>query len=177
MVAGSPAAGAELCAVGEQIREAITIPATPATGGEMATKPGGIGRRHTAFLQWSMKSGTSRHSIRNICMIVSGSRLAKWPVVLCCPAEICWRSVIYQFVPWLWANPTSSSTSEVIVWAAGISFEAYKEHVVKTVLSRSFLQFDRQIVLVDCLQPLKISRDAIYDLRDTLGQLQKLSVW
>ena len=78
---------------------------------------------------------------------------------------------LLQFVPWVWGQPAESPASESLYGLLQSRFEAYKEHVVKPFYRDHFSSFDRQIVLVDCLQPLKTSREAIYDLRDTLGQL------
>ena len=76
-----------------------------------------------------------------------------------------------QFVPWVWALPDSTPSHDSLYGLFQARYEAYKEHVVRQFYQKHFSGFDRQIVLVDCLQPLKISQEAIYDLRDTLGQL------
>ncbi len=76
-----------------------------------------------------------------------------------------------QFVPWVWGLPAESPAHDSLYGLLQARYEAYKEHVVKQFYQKHFSGFDRQIVLVDCLQPLKVSREAIYDLRDTLGQL------
>lgn len=78
---------------------------------------------------------------------------------------------LLQFVPWLWQLPTSSASSESLYGQLESRFEAYKEFVVKPFYRDHFASFDRQIVLVDCLQPLKYSQETVIDLRDTLGQL------
>ena len=76
-----------------------------------------------------------------------------------------------QFVPWVWGASPESPEHDSLYGLLQARYEAYKEHVVKQFYQKHFSGFDRQIVLVDCLQPLKVSHEAIYDLRDTLGQL------
>lgn len=52
-------------------------------------------------------------------------------------------------------------------------FEYYCEKVVKGFYKNHFLRFDRQIVLVDCLQPLNSGPQAFNDMRLALTQLMQ----
>ncbi|MDL4912430.1 MAG: YcjX family protein [Enterobacterales bacterium endosymbiont of Blomia tropicalis] len=52
-------------------------------------------------------------------------------------------------------------------------FNYYCQHVVKDFYKNHFLGFDRQIVLVDCLQPLNNGPQAFSDMRLALTQLMQ----
>lgn len=52
-------------------------------------------------------------------------------------------------------------------------FNYYCQHVVKDFYKNYFLRFDRQIVLVDCLQPLNSGPQAFNDMRLALTQLMQ----
>lgn len=52
-------------------------------------------------------------------------------------------------------------------------FNYYCEKVVKGFYKNHFLRFDRQIVLVDCLQPLNSGPQAFNDMRLALTQLMQ----
>jgi len=52
-------------------------------------------------------------------------------------------------------------------------FNYYCQHVVKGFYKNHFLRFDRQIVLVDCLQPLNSGPQAFNDMRLALTQLMQ----
>lgn len=52
-------------------------------------------------------------------------------------------------------------------------FSYYCEKVVKGFYKNHFLRFDRQIVLVDCLQPLNSGPQAFNDMRLALMQLMQ----
>ncbi|QGY29319.1 YcjX family protein [Pantoea cypripedii] len=52
-------------------------------------------------------------------------------------------------------------------------FNYYCQHVVKGFYKNYFLRFDRQIVLVDCLQPLNSGPQAFNDMRLALTQLMQ----
>ncbi|XNM78160.1 YcjX family protein [Escherichia coli] len=52
-------------------------------------------------------------------------------------------------------------------------FNYYCEKVVKGLYKNLFLRFDRQIVLVDCLQPLNSRPQAFNDMRLALTQLMQ----
>ncbi|WP_024872800.1 YcjX family protein [Tolumonas lignilytica] len=80
---------------------------------------------------------------------------------------------LLQFVPWVWALPEEPATKDSIYGLMQARYEAYKEHVIKRFYQQHFSGFDRQIVLVDCLQPLKTSHESLADLQNTLGQILK----
>lgn len=52
-------------------------------------------------------------------------------------------------------------------------YQYYCQHVVKDFYKNHFLRFDRQIVLVDCLQPLNSGPQAFNDMRLALTQLMQ----
>ncbi|WP_034946562.1 YcjX family GTP-binding protein [Erwinia oleae] len=52
-------------------------------------------------------------------------------------------------------------------------YHYYCQHVVKGFYKEHFLRFDRQIVLVDCLQPLNSGPQAFNDMRLALTQLMQ----
>ncbi|PHM67013.1 hypothetical protein Xsto_00668 [Xenorhabdus stockiae] len=52
-------------------------------------------------------------------------------------------------------------------------FNYYCDHIVKGFYKEHFLRFDRQIVLVDCLQPLNSGPHAFNDMRLALTQLMQ----
>ncbi|MBN0559644.1 YcjX family protein, partial [Pseudomonas aeruginosa] len=81
-----------------------------------------------------------------------------------------------QFFPW----PDVDAVGEAKLAQAdkhsnaGMLRERYKyycERVVKGFYKEHFLRFDRQIVLVDCLQPLNSGPQAFNDMRLALTQL------
>ncbi len=52
-------------------------------------------------------------------------------------------------------------------------YEEYRTKVVKRFYKDYFSTFDRQIVLVDCLQPLNAGRESFSDMRDALKLIMK----
>ena len=52
-------------------------------------------------------------------------------------------------------------------------YEYYQQHVVKAFYRNHFSKFDRQIVLVDCLQPLNAGPESFNDMRQALDQLMQ----
>lgn len=50
-------------------------------------------------------------------------------------------------------------------------YEEYQQKVVKAFYKHHFSTFDRQIVLVDCLQPLNAGYESFHDMRDALEQI------
>ncbi|PJG60342.1 YcjX family protein, partial [Aeromonas cavernicola] len=59
-----------------------------------------------------------------------------------------------QFVPWVWDPPVGELAEESLYATFKQRFEQYKQHLVQGFYEQHFAGFDRQIVLVDCLQPL-----------------------
>ncbi len=52
-------------------------------------------------------------------------------------------------------------------------YEEYQQKVVKTFYRQYFSTFDRQIVLVDCLQPLNAGHESFHDMKNALEQIMK----
>lgn len=50
-------------------------------------------------------------------------------------------------------------------------YQEYQQKVVKAFYKHHFATFDRQIVLVDCLQPLNAGYESFHDMRDALEQI------
>lgn len=83
-----------------------------------------------------------------------------------------------QFFPW----PQLGETNETRLAQADATtnigmlrarYNYYCQHVVKGFYKNHFLRFDRQIVLVDCLQPLNSGPQAFNDMRLALTQLMQ----
>lgn len=83
-----------------------------------------------------------------------------------------------QFFPW----PEINALGEARLAQAGKQtnigmlrerFHYYCQHVVKGFYKEHFVRFDRQIVLVDCLQPLNSGPQAFNDMRLALTQLMQ----
>ncbi len=83
-----------------------------------------------------------------------------------------------QFFPW----PQMTDVNESRLAQADAStnigmlrarYNYYCQHVVKGFYKNHFLRFDRQIVLVDCLQPLNSGPQAFNDMRLALTQLMQ----
>ena len=52
-------------------------------------------------------------------------------------------------------------------------YKYYQQHVVKAFYREHFSKFDRQIILVDCLQPLNAGPESFNDMRQALDQLMQ----
>ena len=83
-----------------------------------------------------------------------------------------------QFFPWPQVDEIHAS--KLLQAPAGSNFSVlqqrfnyYCQHVVKGFYKNYFLRFDRQIVLVDCLQPLNSGPQAFNDMRLALTQLMQ----
>ncbi|MDF2783718.1 MAG: hypothetical protein K0S95_253 [Pantoea eucrina] len=83
-----------------------------------------------------------------------------------------------QFFPW--PDADEQALSKLAQAPAGSNFAVlqqrfnyYCSHVVKGFYKNYFLRFDRQIVLVDCLQPLNSGPQAFNDMRLALTQLMQ----
>lgn len=76
-----------------------------------------------------------------------------------------------QFIPWVWGplaeRPVPGSLQAMLTER----YDYYKEHLVRGFYQEHFASFDRQIVLVDCLQPLQRGAEAMEDLQQTLSLL------
>ncbi|CBJ81595.1 conserved hypothetical protein [Xenorhabdus bovienii str. Jollieti] len=83
-----------------------------------------------------------------------------------------------QFFPWLDINGIGESQLAKADKHTNIGmlrerFAYYCDHIVKGFYKEHFLRFDRQIVLVDCLQPLNSGPPAFNDMRLALAQLMQ----
>jgi len=83
-----------------------------------------------------------------------------------------------QFFPWPQAEEANETrlaqadaTTNIGMLRARYNY--YCQHVVKGFYKNHFLRFDRQIVLVDCLQPLNSGPQAFNDMRLALTQLMQ----
>lgn len=83
-----------------------------------------------------------------------------------------------QFFPW--PLPDEAGRSHLAQAEKGSNirmlqqrYHYYCQHVVKGFYQNHFLRFDRQIVLVDCLQPLNSGPQAFNDMRLALTQLMQ----
>ncbi len=74
-----------------------------------------------------------------------------------------------QFVPWVWGPLLASAQSGSLQSMLEERFAHYKQHLVQGFYRDHFASFDRQIVLVDCLQPLQAGESAVNDLEQTLA--------
>lgn len=83
-----------------------------------------------------------------------------------------------QFFPWPLADEAERSKLAQADKGSNFAmlqqrFRYYCQHVVKDFYRNHFLRFDRQIVLVDCLQPLNSGPQAFNDMRLALTQLMQ----
>lgn len=83
-----------------------------------------------------------------------------------------------QFFPWPDINSITESQFAQADQHTNIGmlrqrFEYYCQSVVKGFYKAHFLRFDRQIVLIDCLQPLNSGPQAFNDMRLALTQLMQ----
>lgn len=83
-----------------------------------------------------------------------------------------------QFFPW----PDVDNLGDHVIAQAGkqtnagmlrARYDYYCQHVVRGFYREHFIRFDRQIVLVDCLQPLNSGPQAFNDMRLALTQLMQ----
>ncbi len=83
-----------------------------------------------------------------------------------------------QFFPWPQVDESGESRLAQADASTNIGmlrarYNYYCQHVVKGFYKNHFLRFDRQIVLVDCLQPLNSGPQAFNDMRLALTQLMQ----
>lgn len=81
-----------------------------------------------------------------------------------------------QFFPWPFDElPTEHTESRTASTFSTLKqrYDFYCQHVVKKFYKEYFVKFDRQIVLVDCLQPLNRGANAFNDMRLALTQLMQ----
>lgn len=80
-----------------------------------------------------------------------------------------------QFFPWpaqVTADPSTAGDSTNF-GTLQARYRYYCQHVVKRFYKEYFVKFDRQIVLVDCLQPLNSGPDSFNDMQMALTQLME----
>ena len=81
-----------------------------------------------------------------------------------------------QFFPWPFStveNQHQNLDKNTTFATLERRYNFYCQHVVKKFYKEYFLKFDRQIVLVDCLQPLNSGVNAFNDMRLALTQLMQ----
>ncbi|AIX73694.1 MAG: YcjX family protein [Mixta calida] len=83
-----------------------------------------------------------------------------------------------QFFPWPQEGDVSEARLAQADKGSNIAmlrarYDYYCQHIVKGFYKNHFLGFDRQIVLVDCLQPLNSGPQAFNDMRLALTQLMQ----
>ncbi|MEW7314931.1 YcjX family protein [Buttiauxella gaviniae] len=83
-----------------------------------------------------------------------------------------------QFFPWpdvdaVGESKLAQADKTTNIGMLRARFDYYCEKVVKGFYKNHFLRFDRQIVLVDCLQPLNSGPQAFNDMRLALTQLMQ----
>lgn len=98
------------------------------------------------------------------------------------PAELAGAPIL-QFFPITLSLQSQSDVSKSIDWQSPPKgsnldllyqrFDAYCNQIVKRFYQDYFSRFDRQIVLIDCLQPLNQGMDVFNDLQQSLTQIMK----
>lgn len=77
---------------------------------------------------------------------------------------------VLQFFPCRFdSNDKFEKSSNIAMLKA--RYQEYQQKVVKAFYKHHFSTFDRQIVLVDCLQPLNAGYDSFHDMRTALEQI------
>ncbi|WP_375750060.1 YcjX family protein [Vibrio sp. HN007] len=91
------------------------------------------------------------------------------------PGELAGAPVL-QFFPLLENSDTESLSKSEKTSAYRMlksRYEEYQKKVVKAFYKNHFSTFDRQIVLVDCLQPLNVGYESFSDMKSALEQIMK----
>lgn len=78
---------------------------------------------------------------------------------------------VLQFFPYVEKEPGKQVNKDSQLAMLRARYHEYQTKVVKAFYKHHFATFDRQIVLVDCLQPLNAGADAFHDMRGALEQL------
>lgn len=78
-----------------------------------------------------------------------------------------------QFVPWVWEMPASEPADGTLYATFKQRFEQYKQHLVQGFYEQHFAGFDRQIVLVDCLQPLNAGAASFGDMQQAIARIME----
>lgn len=85
---------------------------------------------------------------------------------------------VYQFFPLLWLSEQEweeleKSDKESIFHTLKKRYQHYQQKIVKPFYEEYFSQFDRQVILADCLTPLNHSQQAFVEMKMGLQQLFK----
>lgn len=72
-----------------------------------------------------------------------------------------------------WTQLKAESRSNSYFAVLNQRYEYYRQHIVKGFYRDYFANFDRQVILADCLTPLNHSRQAFSDMQEGLQQLFK----
>ena len=78
-----------------------------------------------------------------------------------------------QFVPWMWDKPAGEPADGTLYATLKQRFEQYKQHLVQGFYEQHFAGFDRQIVLVDCLQPLNAGAASFGDMQQAIARIME----
>ncbi|PSW07324.1 YcjX family protein [Photobacterium lipolyticum] len=93
------------------------------------------------------------------------------------PGELAGAPVL-QFFPFVWADKYTDAQLQQADEHSNLAmlkdrYKYYQQHVVKAFYREHFSTFDRQIILVDCLQPLNGGPESFNDMRQALDQLMQ----
>ncbi|WP_120511167.1 YcjX family protein [Photobacterium salinisoli] len=93
------------------------------------------------------------------------------------PGELAGAPVL-QFFPFMWLDKYTEAQlneagDDTNIGMLKRRYKYYQQHVVKGFYREHFSRFDRQIILVDCLQPLNAGRESFNDMRHALNQLMQ----
>jgi len=80
---------------------------------------------------------------------------------------------LLQFVPWVWDAPAQTPADGTLYATFKQRFEQYKQHLVQGFYEQHFAGFDRQIVLVDCLQPLNAGAASFGDMQQAIARIME----
>ncbi|MGN2670621.1 YcjX family protein [Aliivibrio fischeri] len=91
------------------------------------------------------------------------------------PGELAGAPVL-QFFPFMFLHKYTEEELAKAKKGSNIAvlkqrYKHYQQNVVKTFYNDHFRHFDRQIVLVDCLQPLNAGENSFNDMRQAIDQL------
>ncbi|SLM63558.1 MULTISPECIES: YcjX family GTP-binding protein [Dickeya] len=93
------------------------------------------------------------------------------------PGELAGAPVL-QFFPWPWPDDRldtllAQAADNTLFGMLRRRFDYYGQQIVREFYRQHFVRFDRQIVLVDCMQPLNRGVHAFNDMRQALTQLMQ----
>ncbi|MCG3810905.1 YcjX family protein [Photobacterium damselae] len=93
------------------------------------------------------------------------------------PGELAGAPVL-QFFPMIWTNKYTEQQLQEADEHSNFAmlkqrYKYYQQHIVKGFYKEHFSKFDRQIILVDCLQPLNAGPESFNDMRQAIDQLMQ----